>query len=69
MKRLVVSSIAALLAVSLIAPSVSATPVAKTKEERDTYGRTFLEPALSSNYIQFGEKGKGEFEWGFKLLE
>jgi hypothetical protein len=55
--------------VVLIGGNVYATPVAKNKEERDMYGRTFLEPALSSNYIQFGEGGHGEFEWGFELLE
>lgn len=63
-----VSSLAVALVVALAVPAV-ATPVAKTKEERDTYGRTFLEPAVSSNYIQYGEGGKGEFEWGFQLLE
>lgn len=49
--------------------SALATPVAKTKEEREMYGRTFLEPAASYNYIQFGDKGHGELEWGFELLE
>ena len=43
--------------------------LAKTEEERATYGRTFVEPAATSNYIQFGEGGHGEFEWGFELLE
>jgi hypothetical protein len=57
------------LALSVVAPSASATPVAQTEEERETYGRTFLEPGTSSNYIQFGEGGHGEFEWGFELLE
>ena len=53
----------------LFASSALATPVAKTEEERALYGRTFLEPAASVDYIQFGEEGKGEFLWGFKLLE
>jgi hypothetical protein len=53
----------------LIGGSAGATPVAKTKEERATYGRTFLEPAASTNYIQYGEGGHGEFEYGFELLE
>ena len=61
--------ISVVLAISLVAPSAFATPVAKTKAERETYGRTFVEPAASSNYIQFGEGGHGEFEWGFELLE
>ncbi|MEA2461020.1 MAG: hypothetical protein QOH90_1197, partial [Actinomycetota bacterium] len=57
------------LVLALFAPHASATPVATTKEERDTYGRTFLEPAASTNYIQFGAEGHGEFESGFKLLQ
>ena len=69
MPRSVSAIICALLALSLVAPPVSATPVAKTKEEMDTYGRAFVEPGLSTNYIQFGEGGHGEFEWGFDLLE
>lgn len=70
MIRLRSLSVAALV-LGLVAQALPAiaTPVAKTEEERETYGRTFLEPAISSNYIQFGEDGKGEFEWGFKLLE
>ncbi len=67
--RRCVTFLSLLTAACLAAPSASATPVAKTKEERDTYGRTFLEPATSTNYIQFGEGGHGEFEWGFELLE
>lgn len=67
--RRLASIVVGLLVLSMIAPAAWATPVAKTKEERETYGRTFLEPALSSNYIQYGEGGEGEFEWGFKLLE
>lgn len=64
------ATLLSLLVVScLTIPTAMATPVAKTKEERDTYGRTFLEPAASTNYIQFGAGGHGEFEWGFELLE
>ena len=69
MKQVVSRIAVALLVIAVAAPSALATPVAKTKEEREMYGRTFLEPALSTNYIQYGEKGHGEFEWGFKLLE
>lgn len=69
MKHRAVALATALLSVLVLAGQVQATPVAQTEEERETYGRTFLEPAASSNYIQFGEGGKGEFEWGFKLLE
>ncbi|MGH2755193.1 MAG: hypothetical protein ACRDLB_12285, partial [Actinomycetota bacterium] len=68
-KRSLVLPTTILLLVALGATAAWATPVAKTKEERETYGRTFLEPAASSNYIQFGEGGHGEFEWGFELLE
>ncbi len=57
------------LVASLLAGQASATPVAKTQDERDLYGRVFLEPATSTNYIQYGEGGHGEFEWGFELLE
>ncbi|HVF51983.1 MAG TPA: hypothetical protein VNC78_00070 [Actinomycetota bacterium] len=65
---------AMLILTSLIQPFVlggtaSATPVAQTEAERQTYGRTFLEPATSVNYIQFGEGGHGEFEGGMELLE
>lgn len=61
--------LALVLALVVGAGPALASPVAKTKEERELYGRTFLEPAASYDYIQFGEKGKGEFAWGFKLLE
>ena len=61
--------LSALLTLLLLGGSALATPVAKTKEEREMYGRTFLEPATSTNYIQFGEGGHGEFEYGFELLE
>ena len=57
------------LAILLIAPTANASPVAQTKEERELYGRTFLEPLTSYNFIQFGEGGHGEFEGGMKLLE
>ncbi|HEX2195872.1 MAG TPA: hypothetical protein VHJ76_03010 [Actinomycetota bacterium] len=61
--------LAVALVATLLATAAHATPVAQTRQERETYGRTFLEPALSTNYIQFGEGGHGEFEWGFELLE
>lgn len=64
-------SVAALLCAVLWLANAPAwaTPVARTRAERELYGRTFLEPAASYDYIQFGEGGHGEFEWGFELLE
>jgi hypothetical protein len=61
--------IAAVVVLALIAPAAAASPVAQTKDERELYGRTFLEPLTSYNYIQLGEGGHGEFEGGMKLLE
>ncbi len=58
-----------LAALVLSALPAGATPVAQNEEERDLYGRVFLEPVSSTNYIQFGEEGKGELEGGLKLLE
>lgn len=69
MRRIAASFSIALLLAGITATAASATPVAKNRAERDLYGRTFLEPAASTNYIQFGEGGHGEFEWGFELLE
>ena len=51
--------------VALLAPSASATPVATTKEERELYGRVFLDPIRSVDYIQW----KSEFVPGMQLLE
>ncbi|MGH2731177.1 MAG: hypothetical protein ACRDJI_11305, partial [Actinomycetota bacterium] len=65
----VLMGVSVVLATLLAGGTVGATPVAKTKEERETYGRTFVQPAVSTNYIQFGDGGHGEFEWGFELLE
>lgn len=62
-------ALAGALALLLIAPVANASPVAQTKEERELYGRTFLEPLLSYDFIQFGDKGEGEFAGGMKLLE
>src|SRR5687767_5022956 len=49
----------------LVAPSAMATPVATTKEEHELYGRVFLEPTRSVDYIQWQD----EFVPGMKLLE
>ena len=49
----------------LIAPSAFATPVATTKEEWERYGRVFLDPALSVDYIQWQD----EFVPAMNLLE
>ena len=54
MRRRFVAALVSLL----FASSALATPVAKTEEERELYGRTFLEPAASVDYIQFGEEGR-----------
>lgn len=62
-------ALAGVLAILLIAPAANASPVAQTEEERALYGRTFLEPMLSYDFIQFGDKGEGEFAGGMNLLE
>jgi hypothetical protein len=66
MRRVLRGFVAAATAASLVGGVAHASPVAQTKEERELYGRTFLEPALSYNYIQFSD---GEFAGGMKLLE
>ncbi|MGH2806638.1 MAG: hypothetical protein ACRDKT_05125 [Actinomycetota bacterium] len=65
MKRVLLPTIAAVLVVLLVAPAASATPVATTKEEREMYGRVFLEPLQSVDYIQW----KSEFVPAMYLLE
>ena len=62
--RRVVALICTLGVVALAAPA-SATPVATTEEERELYGRVFLEPTESVDFIQFSD----EFVPGMKLLE
>lgn len=62
-----------LLSLCLIAgmtTGAAASPVATTEEERELYGRSFLEPATSYNYIQFGNGAdEGEFAPGMRLLQ
>ena len=53
------------VAVALLAPAAAATPVARNKQEHELYGRVFLEPLRSVDYIQFAD----EFVPGMKLLE
>ena len=65
MKRLAQVSISVGVVMALLAPTASATPVATTKEEWERYGRVFLEPALSVDFIQWQD----EFVPGMKLLE
>ncbi len=65
MKRALLTAISIVLVSVLIAPTALATPVATTKEEWETYGRVFLDPALSVDYIQWQD----EFGPGMKLLE
>jgi hypothetical protein len=67
--KITIRVVAALVVLALIAPMAAASPVAQTKDERELYGRTFLEPLASYNYIQLGDGGHGEFEGGMKLLE
>jgi hypothetical protein len=57
--------LAAALICTLVASSAGATPVATTKEEYRSYGRAFLEPQSSIDYIQFND----EFAPAMKLLE
>ncbi len=64
--------IALVAMLALLAPVLpaSATPVAKTRAEREAMGRSFLEPIESTNFIQLGdEKGEHELAPGFQLLE
>ncbi len=49
----------------LVAPQAWATPVARNKQEHELYGRVFLEPMRSVDYIQW----RDEFIPGMKLLE
>ncbi|MDQ3986975.1 MAG: hypothetical protein M3280_10845 [Actinomycetota bacterium] len=56
---------AALLACALFASSAGATPVATSRSEHKMYGRAFLEPRSSVDYIQFN----GEFAPAMNLLE
>lgn len=70
MRRVLILGISLLLAACLVGGTAVASPVATTKEERELYGRSFLEPAASYNYIQFGDGKKGgEFAPAMRLLE
>ncbi len=53
------------MVLGLTVPSSTATPVATTEEERDLYGRVFLEPTTSVDFIQWQD----EFIPGMELLE
>lgn len=67
--RLIVLSVLVVLAAQQTA---TATPVATTEDERETLGRTFLEPSRSVDYIQFTEDpgtGTSEYVDGMQLLE
>lgn len=65
MKRAFIGAIAIVVVSVLIAPAALATPVATTKQEYELYGRVFLEPRQSVDFIQW----KDEFIPGMKLLE
>jgi len=69
MRRVPTVGISIFLMLGLLGGTALASPVATTKEERELYGRTFLEPAASYNYIQFGDGKDGEFARGMSLLE
>jgi hypothetical protein len=64
-KRATLTAISILVMTVLVAPSAMATPVATTKEEHELYGRVFLEPTRSVDYIQWQD----EFVPGMNLLE
>jgi hypothetical protein len=65
MKRSWPAGPSSLLVCALLASSAAATPVATTRSEWETYGRVFLEPQTSVDYIQFQD----EFEPAMNLLE
>lgn len=70
MRRLFVVGMSVFLTFCVLSASALASPVATTEEERELYGRSFIEPAASYNYIQFGDGRKdGEFAPGMRLLE
>lgn len=70
MRRLVILGMSISLIFCLLAGTAVGSPVATTEAERELYGRSFLEPAASYNYIQFGDgKKSGEFAPGMRLLE
>lgn len=51
------------------AAPAGATPVASTPEQAAAYGRVFLEPSRSTNYVQFAPAvGDREFQQGMDLL-
>jgi hypothetical protein len=64
-KRVLLGAISILVVSVLVAPSAMATPVATTKEEHELYGRVFLEPEMSVDFIQWED----EFVPGMKLME
>ncbi|MDQ3877015.1 MAG: hypothetical protein M3290_01505 [Actinomycetota bacterium] len=68
-KRAWIVGVAIVGLVGLMAPVALGSPVAENKSQWQTYGRVFLDPAESYNYIQFGDKGQGEFYKGFSLLQ
>src|SRR5688572_15878468 len=70
MRNRITMVIAGVTACLLVATTAGATPVAKTKAEREAMGRSFLEPLESTNFIQLGtEAGDKEFAPAFQLLE
>jgi hypothetical protein len=64
-KRAALTAISILVITVLVAPTAMATPVATTREEHELYGRVFLEPTQSVDYIQW----QNEFVPGMNLME
>lgn len=59
------ATLAAALSACLLAPAAGATPVATNKQEHELYGRVYLEPISSVDYVQWAD----EFIPGTQLLE
>src|SRR5687768_8753809 len=63
-------ALVSMLALLGTAVPAAATPVAKTRAEREAMGRSFLEPTESTNFIQLGdEPGEHELAPAWELLE
>ncbi len=65
LRRAGAAVVAMAFAIGVFPTAASATPVATTREEHERYGRVFLEPRTSIDYIQFTD----EFSKGTELLE
>ena len=62
--------LAPLLALAVLAPGASATPVAQDPQQAAVLGRVIQEPLRSTNYLQLtGKGGVEEFAPAFRLLQ